>query len=129
MIVVDSSVWIARLRRQETPQAQMLVDHLDAFDILLGDIVLMELLQGARDDLNAARLLRELREFEPVAMMSPKVAVAAARNYRHLRALGFTIRRSNDLIIATFCIENNHQLLQQDRDFLPFARHLGLRLV
>jgi hypothetical protein len=53
-------------------------------------------------------------------------AVRAARNYRTLRGLGIKIRKTADIIIGTFCIENHHLLLHDDRDFLPMERHLGL---
>jgi predicted nucleic acid-binding protein len=129
LIVVDSSVWIARLQRQRTPQVHTLTELLDADEVLVGDIVLMEVLQGARDDLHAARLRRELESFQLATMLSLEVAVAAAKNYRDLRSLGITTRRSNDVIIATYCIEHGHHLLHQDRDFLPFATHFGLKLI
>ena len=57
------------------------------------------------------------------------LAVTAARNYRRLRARGVTVRRTPDLIIATFCVENGYALLQQDRDFTRMADELGLRLI
>jgi predicted nucleic acid-binding protein len=128
LIVVDSSVWIARLRGHRTPQVHLLTETLDPLEIVVGDVVLMEVLQGARSEAHAAALLRELRQFRPVEMMSVAVAVAAARNYRQLRGLGITTPRSNDLIIATYCILNNYELLHQDRDFGPYAQHLGLKL-
>ncbi|MCZ7493223.1 hypothetical protein O8B39_01825 [Agrobacterium rhizogenes] len=62
------------------------------------------------------------------ALMSPQLAIKAAANYRFLRERGYTIRKSNDLIIGTYCIEHGHKLLQNDRDFQPMADHLGLRL-
>ena len=53
----------------------------------------------------------------------------AAANFRSLRRRGITIRKTNDMIIGTFCLEHGHVLLQQDRDFLPMAEHLGLTLL
>lgn len=44
-----------------------------------------------------------------------------------LRARGITIRKTTDTIIATFCIANEIPLLYSDRDFNPFAEHLGLQ--
>jgi hypothetical protein len=55
------------------------------------------------------------------------LAVAAARNYRRLRRLGVTPRSATDALIATFCIDEGHELLHRDRDFEPFVRHLGLK--
>ena len=57
------------------------------------------------------------------------LAVAAARNYRRLRAAGWTIRRTVDCLIATFCLMEDHELLHNDRDFDPFERALGLRVI
>jgi predicted nucleic acid-binding protein len=56
-----------------------------------------------------------------------EVAVQAARNFRALRALGVTVRKTIDTIIATRCIESRLPLLYSDRDFDPFVAHLGLR--
>ena len=39
---------------------------------------------------------------------------------------GVTVRKTTDVIIATFCIENHMPLLFSDRDFLPFVDKLGL---
>ena len=69
-----------------------------------------------------------LSEFPCVAMMSPQLAIKAAANYRFLRGRGYTIRKNNDLIIGTYCIENGYELLHNDRDFQPMADHLGLQL-
>jgi predicted nucleic acid-binding protein len=57
------------------------------------------------------------------------IAIQAARNFRVLRSLGVTVRKTIDTVIATRCIESGHELLHSDRDFDPFAKHLGLRVV
>jgi predicted nucleic acid-binding protein len=130
MIVVDSSVWIGQLRRARTAA----VDKLEALrnpttGIIVGDIVLLEVLRGARDDRHAADIERELRVFKIEPMLDVGIAVSAARNYRLLRGRGITIRRTIDLIIATFCIERGHVLLHDDRDYDPLSAHLGLQVV
>lgn len=128
MIVVDSSVWIAVLRGIATPQSTRLKTVPRASDILLGDIVLLELLQGARNDEHAAGIQKRLATFEVVPMLSPPIAEKAAGNFRRLRSKGITIRKTVDLIIGTYCIEHGHSLLHADRDFDPMAEHLGLRI-
>jgi len=128
MIVVDSSVWIAAFRGVVTPQSMRLKTIARARDILLGDIVLLEILQGAQNDGNAANLQKRLAAFQVVAMLSPEIAVKAAENFRRLRAKGITIRKTADLIIGTYCMEHGHSLLHADRDFDPMAEHLGLRI-
>ena len=67
-----------------------------------------------------------LRRFEIVPMAGESIAVAAAHNFRSLRRRGITIRRTIDLLIGTWCIENRAPLLHNDSDFRPMARHLGL---
>ena len=102
--------------------------HTAGDQVLVGELVALELLQGARDDVHAARIRRNLSRFASARMVDRELADQAARNYRVLRQLGITVRKTVDLIIGTFCIEGGHLLLQQDRDFEPMARHLGLRL-
>jgi predicted nucleic acid-binding protein len=96
---------------------------------LVGDLVLLEVLQGARNDRHAAQIERELRVFKIERMLDDGIAVKAAANYRALRDRGITVRKTIDLIIATFCVERGHSLLHDDRDFDPVAAHLGLRVV
>jgi predicted nucleic acid-binding protein len=128
VIVVDSSVWINKFRGIQTEAVRTLSKIDDGATILVGDIILLELLQGARTEAQAARIERLMRAFAFENMLDRELSIIAARNFRTLRGLGFTIRTSVDLIIATFCIEHDHALLHDDRDFLPMAEHLGLRL-
>lgn len=130
MIVVDSSVWIGHLRDLDTASVRRLraLDH--AGDpVLVGDLIMLKVLQGARDEEHAGRIERALRQFPVAAMLDAELAVRAARNARRLRGLGVTVRNTIDIIIGTFCIERGHVLLHDDRDFMPMATHLGLRVV
>jgi predicted nucleic acid-binding protein len=129
VIVVDTSVWIAHLRSQPLPEVQRLRDPAIADDILIGDIVLTEVLQGARDDNHATRLEAALRQFPIFAMVGSHMAAEAASNYRTLRSAGFTMNKIADLFIGTYCIEHGHELLQCDADFQPMARLCGLQLL
>lgn len=45
------------------------------------------------------------------SLLGVDLAIKSADNYRFLRKKGITIRKTNDVIIATFCIENNLPLL------------------
>lgn len=129
MIVVDSSVWIGLFRKEDTPAVRRLKGLAGSGTVLVGDLVLLELLQGARDEAHAAVIEDHLRMFPLAPMMDVDLAVTAARNYRKLRSLGVTMRKTVDLIVGTFCIERGHALLHQDRDFDPMERHLGLETV
>jgi predicted nucleic acid-binding protein len=129
VIVVDTSVWIAHLRGVRTSATAKLDAAVGREPLLVGDLILLEILQGARDEAHAARLERGLRQFQIVSMLDSTLAVRAARNYRRLRDLGFTIRKTADIVIGAFCIEHGHALLHDDRDFAPMQTHLGLRVV
>ena len=128
MIVVDSSVWIPHFSEVLTDEVQRLraIRRLD--DVVVGDLILLEMLQGARSDRRALELERALRTFRVEAMLGAEIAIAAARNYRTLRALGITVRKTADLIIGTFCIENGYRVLHRDRDFTTMQAHLGLQI-
>jgi hypothetical protein len=128
MIVVDSSVWIAQLRSQGSPAAARLAEMDTTELIVVGDLVLLEVLRGARDERHADRLERSLRRFKVERMVDEFISVAAARHSRLLRSRGVTIRKTIDLLIATFCIERDYELLHQDRDFDMIARHTTLRI-
>ena len=64
-----------------------------------------------------------------VELGGKEIAIQAAKNFRALRMLGLTVRKTIDRVIATRCIEDRYELLHSDRDFDPFAKHLGLRIV
>ena len=127
MILVDSSVWIAHLRAEHVPATAKLAAAALREPLLVGDLILLEILQGARSDAHAAQIERVLRQYAVVTLLDADLAPHAARNYRRLRDLGFTIRKTADIIIGTFCIEHRHTLLHDDRDFEPMRAHLGLR--
>jgi predicted nucleic acid-binding protein len=126
MMLVDSSVWIAHLRGLRTPATAKLEATAGREPILVGDLILLEVLQGARDEAHAARIERGLRRFDVVPLLDADLAPRAARNYRKLRDMGVTIRKTADVIIGTFCIERGCSLLHDDRDFAPMEEHLGL---
>jgi predicted nucleic acid-binding protein len=126
VILVDSSVWIAHLRGNRTPATAKLEAAASREPLLIGDLILLEVLLGARDESHAARIERELRRYALVPLLDADLAPRAARNYRKPRELGVTIRKTADIIIGTFCIERRHSLLHDDRDFAPMEEHLGL---
>jgi len=126
MILVDSSVWIAYFNGIDTPQAERLDALLARESVGLGDLILTEVLQGFRQDTEhdtAKELLTSLTVYE---LLGLERAVRCAANYRLLRTKGVTIRKTVDVIIATFCIDNRLPLLHADKDFEPFRVHLGL---
>jgi hypothetical protein len=128
VILVDSSVWIDHFRGTDTEQVRRLRAEFDGDELLVGDLVVCEVLQGVRLAVDATRVEGVLRSFELVSLADPELAVTAAANYRFLRSRGITVRTTVDLIIGTFCIERGHSLLHSDRDFEPMERLLGLQV-
>ncbi len=126
MIVVDSSVWIDFLNGRKAPHVARLQAILGNEEIIVGDLMLCEVLQGLASERAARQVEGLLRRFEIASMAGEAVAIAAARNFRSLRRRGITVRKTIDLLIGTWCIENRRPLLHNDGDFRPMAQHLGL---
>ena len=129
MILVDSSVWIDYFRGATNMQTEVLDALLGQQPLAIGDLILTEVLQGLDDerDFNTARKM--LTALTVVELGGKEIAIQAAKNFRALRRLGVTVRKTIDTVIATRCIESGYDLLHNDRDFDPFARYLGLVVV
>jgi predicted nucleic acid-binding protein len=129
MILVDTSVWIDYFKGVETQESNLLDIALINDEVAIGDLILLEILQGFRSDKDYETAKAHLLALHQFSMLSPKIALKAAENYRILRKKGITIRKTADVIIATFCISNRIPLLFADRDFIPFSKHLKLQTV
>ncbi|MDP2823894.1 MAG: PIN domain nuclease [Sulfuritalea sp.] len=129
MILVDSSVWIDYFRGVSTSQSEMLHALLGNEPLAIGDLILVEVLQGFGSDRDFNQARKLLTSLAVIDMGGKDIAIQAARNFRALRALGVTVRKTIDTVIATRCIESRLPLLYSDRDFDPFVEHLGLRPV
>jgi predicted nucleic acid-binding protein len=127
VILVDSSVWIDYFRGTNSVAAESLDQLLQAEPVAIGDLILAEVLQGFTSERDFAEARKLLTALEVVTLGGEALAIEAARNHRRLRALGFTVRKTIDTLIATWCIENDVVLLHNDRDFDAFEKHLGLR--
>lgn len=126
MILADSSVWIDYFNGKPTWQTDLLDEYLSSVPVVMGDLILTEVLQGFRSDkdFQTARTFLEALPFRQ--MGGYPVALQSAQNYRKLRKTGITVRKTIDVIIATFCILEGLTLLHDDRDFDPIASHLDL---
>jgi predicted nucleic acid-binding protein len=129
LVIVDSSVWIDFLNGVTNPETEWLDLRLDHERVGLTTIVLTEVLQGLRDDREAAAVQAELLKFEVIHLIDVALATEAAHNYRRLRLAGRTIRKTVDVLIATYCIREQHSLLHRDRDFDVFEDLLGLTVI
>lgn len=127
MILVDSSVWIDYFNGAITPQTEKLNSLLGRERLAIGDLILLEVLQGfgKEHDFEVAKEL--LTSLTVITLGGQDTAIQAARNFRMLRKIGATVRKTIDSVIATRCIESGYELLHDDKDFAPFVKHLGLR--
>ena len=129
MILVDSSVWIDYFKGVVTPQTQRL-DKLLGHELLaVGDLMLTEVLQGFAKERDFSEAKKLLTSLIVVELGGQEIAIQATRNFRALRNLGVTVRKTIDTIVAARCIASAYDLLHNDRDFEPFVIHLGLRIV
>jgi len=129
MILVDSSLWIDYFNGVENVQTDFLHEGLGAQTFAIGDLILVEVLQGFKTEKafkQANHLFSELFYFD---MLGREVAIEAASNYRLLRRRGFTIRKTMDVVIATFCIHHDFRLLHNDKDFGIVETQLGLEVI
>jgi predicted nucleic acid-binding protein len=129
MTIVDTTVWIDYLAGTANQHTEWLDRELNRQRLGLTDLILCEVLQGIREESTFARVRKDLAKFEVFDSGGEASAVAAARNYRTLRAQGCTVRKTIDCLIATFCLSGGHSLLHRDRDFDLFEKHLGLRVL
>ena len=128
MIVVDTSVWIDYIHGIEASHTNTLDHELEHSRIITGDIIITEFLQGFRED-SAYKAAKELMEsLEYYDFLGKEIAIQAAQNFRILRKKGITVRKTIDVIIGTFCIENGFELLHNDKDFDPLEKYLGLKV-
>jgi len=129
MMVVDSSVWIDYFNGKITKQTDLLHSLLGNELIVVGDLILTEVLQGFQNDKDFKKAGELLDSLIFRQMLGKELAVKSAKNYRRLRKKGVTVRKTIDVIIATFCIANNLPLLHSDRDFYPMQKHLNLKVI
>jgi|SRR6056297_1069020 len=128
MIVADTSAWIDYFNGVLAPHTDRLDSDLETHIIIIGDLIIAELLQGFKTDKEYNTAKKIIEKFEYRDFVGKEIAMKTADNYRYLRKNGITVRKTIDVIIATFCIENEYQLIHNDKDFDPLEEHLGLKV-
>ena len=126
MIVADTSVWIDYVKGIDAPHTNILDYELIYNRVVTGDIIMVEFLQGFKSDREYLIAKQIMENLEYRDFLGKEIAIQAANNDRKLRKQGFTVRKTIDVIIATFCIENGFPLIHNDRDFDPMEEILGL---
>jgi predicted nucleic acid-binding protein len=128
VVIADTSVWVDFLRGVPAAHCDRLALMLDDQSVALCDRVLQEVLQGVRHEREFRTVSARLLALPCFNLGGHELALAAASNYRRLRRLGLTPRSATDVLIATFCAEEGHALLHDDRGFDFMAKHLGLKV-
>lgn len=126
MIIADTSVWIDYFNGVDSTETDTLDSFLGDGLVAIGDIILLEILQGFRADSDYRKAKTTLSTLDQFEMLGNSMVLTCADNYRFLRKKGITVRKINDIIIASFCIKNKFPLLFTDKDFNPFVQHLKL---
>jgi len=129
MVIVDSSVWIDAFNGQITPQTRWLQVGLTQGGVGLTSLILCEVLRGFRSDREFLQTKKHLLTLPVLEGTQAVLAVKAAENFRVLQRRGITVRKTVDCLIATLCIEEGHELLHRDNDFLGFENFLGLQVI
>ena len=126
MIVADTSVWIDYAKGIDAPHTNILDYELIYNRVVTGDIIMVEFLQGFKNNREYLIAMQIMDSLEYRDFLGKEIAIQAANNYRKLRKQGITVRKTIDVIIATFCVENRFPLIHNDRDFDPMEEILGL---
>jgi hypothetical protein len=129
MVIIDTTVWIDYLRGTENRETLWLDGELTRQPLGLTDLILCEVLQGIRNPFAFRQVRDELLTFHLFESGGIDLAIDSANNYRKLREHGYTVRRTIDCLIATFCLHAGHELLHRDRDFDSFEKALGLQVI
>jgi predicted nucleic acid-binding protein len=129
VILIDTSAWVEFLRATGSAVHRRVRGALEADrEVASTDVVVMEVLAGARDGRDRDELRRLLYGFSLLAVQGPADYEQAAELYRACRAGGQTPRKLTDCLTAAVAIRNDAELLHADADFLAIARHAPLRL-
>jgi predicted nucleic acid-binding protein len=129
LILIDTSAWVEFLRATHSPVHRRVRAVLEQdLEVASTDVVVMEVLAGARDNRDRDELRRLLYGFTLLAVQGPADYERAAELYRLCRAGGETPRKLTDCLIAAVAIRGDAELLHADADFLTIARHTPLRL-
>lgn len=127
MILVDTSAWVEFLRATGSATHQRLHQALaDDERLATTEVVVMEVLAGAQDEVHLQQLRRLLLRCELLPVQGLADYEAAASLYRLCRRQGETIRSLTDCLIAVPALRAGAAVLHDDRDFDAIARHSAL---
>lgn len=124
-VLIDASVWIEALKPAGAPDLRAMVDELVANGrAAVCEVVLAEVLRGARDNLEREALAGELLATTVLSMDG--AGLIAGDLALRLRRLGLSIS-TTDLVIATTASMHRAELFHRDAHLSQAASALGLK--
>lgn len=123
MIATDTSSLVAYLQGEEGGDIPKLESALEAGDLVIPPVVLIELLSDPSSASTLDPIISQLLVLE----LTPGYWVRAGEARGALIRRGLKARIA-DALIAQACIDHAVPLITRDRDFRHFAQHCGLRL-
>jgi len=131
-LVVDSSVWIDFFNKKTSIQIEELKELLFKYHVAspvtILPVIMQEVLQGIQNQRLYNIIKENLQGLEYLNYDPYFFAISSAELYRLLKTKGVTVRKANDCLIASICIENNFQLMHNDKDFDNIAKHTSLKI-
>ena len=128
MIIADTSAWIDYFKGIDAEHTNILDIELSRNRVGTGDLIIAEFLQGFRNDRDYQDAKSLMDSLEYFNLVGRDVALSASQNFLLLKREGITVRKTIDVLVATFCIINDFELIHNDKDFEPFEKKLGLRI-
>lgn len=126
--IVDTSIWVNYYNSVKDEKSEMVNKLIDADEVIILPIILQETLQGIKVD-KIFELTKELLLSYHLIRIDPVYsAIRAANLYRFLRKKGITIRKPNDCLIASICIDNNFHIFHNDKDFDNISKYTSLKI-
>ena len=128
MVLIDTSAWIEYFQGGAPAVVRKVATCLREEDVAIGDLIYCEIMQGLHVESHRRQIDGLLTGLPRFKMVGFEMAAKSAANYRFLRGKGVTVRKTIDVLIGTFCAENDLPLLHHDRDFDLMAGHIGLKI-
>jgi predicted nucleic acid-binding protein len=129
VIVPDTTAWVDYANGVVSPKMDILKAEIDGNRVITTDVIIMEFLRGFNKQTEFDEAVKLMNSIKYIPFWGKRHMMQAVNNYRFLRTKGITIRKGNDVVIATFCLEYGLPLLHNDRDFDPMEKLLGLKIV
>ena len=127
MIVIDTSAWIEYLNDTNHEILKDIEYALDNELICLGDLIYFEILQGIKNKKELNKVKTVFHTLQKDIIGGFEICEKASENYKYLRSLGVTVRKTIVIMIGTFCLEKGYQIIHNDSDFKYMEKYLALK--